>query len=103
MGRTPSARVPLDPLYAKRKNSLLPKRPTRASAADQGVRPTSASYRALQALSVAIPTYRLEAVVVEPKSSWAALIVPASEVRQSSSGQATGFLPVEAFARASAG
>jgi len=39
-GRTPwSARVPLDPLYAKRKNSLLPKGPTRASGADQGVRP----------------------------------------------------------------
>ena len=38
----------LDPL-AKRNNSRLPKRPTGASAADQGVRPTSASCRALQA------------------------------------------------------
>src|SRR5208282_5205141 len=35
-----SARVPLDPLYAKSTDSPLPNRPTWASAADQGVRPT---------------------------------------------------------------
>ena len=41
MGRTPwSARVSLDPLYAKGTNSPLPNRPTGASAADPGVRPT---------------------------------------------------------------
>jgi hypothetical protein len=41
VGRTPwSARVPLDPLYAKGTNSPLPNRPTGASAADQEVRPT---------------------------------------------------------------
>jgi hypothetical protein len=39
VGRTPwSARVPLDPLSAG--IAGCPKRPTRASAADQGVRPT---------------------------------------------------------------
>ena len=56
VGRTPwSARVPLDLLYAKRKNYRSPKRPTGASAADQGVRPTSASAGHLRRLSVAIP------------------------------------------------
>ena len=43
VGRTPwSARVPLDPLFAS-EIRLSPRvnRPTRASAADQGVRPTT--------------------------------------------------------------
>jgi hypothetical protein len=41
VGRIPwSARIPRDPLYAKRTNSPVPNRPTGTSAADQGVRPT---------------------------------------------------------------
>ena len=61
MGRTPwSARVALDPLYAKRKNPQLPKRPTGVSAADQGVRPASGTAAHVRRLSLAIPTCRLE-------------------------------------------
>src|SRR5216683_1180243 len=42
VGRTPwSARVPLDPLLANRIRVARRARPTRASAADQGVRPTT--------------------------------------------------------------
>jgi hypothetical protein len=42
VGRTPwSARVPLDPPFAQpNQRSAIPERPTGASAADQGVRPT---------------------------------------------------------------
>ena len=45
MGRTPrSARVPLDPLFANEIGFMLcRRRPTGASAADQGVRPTPAA------------------------------------------------------------
>jgi hypothetical protein len=43
VGRTPwSARVPLDPPFARPSRSHALAGPTRASAADQGVRPTSA-------------------------------------------------------------
>jgi len=48
VGQTPwSARVPLDPLFDRRVGSSDSNdRPTRASAADQGVRPTGAKYAA---------------------------------------------------------
>lgn len=58
-----SARVPLDPLYAKRTDSPLPNRPTGASAAVN--RTTQRKLpRTSRRLSVASPTYRLEPVVV---------------------------------------
>jgi hypothetical protein len=58
-----SARAPLDPLLARRNQPhAIPERPTGASAADQGVRPTSAGTRPFHRRRTAAPAaYRVVA------------------------------------------
>jgi hypothetical protein len=59
VGRTPwSARVPPDPLFAGQNHpQAIPKRPTGASAADQGVRPTTLAVALACALAINAPHY----------------------------------------------